>query len=65
MIRSLYRGCRGKVAFPSRDKAVGRASALVRKGRAEHATAYHCPHCGHWHLSLRQRPRGRSMPMPE
>ncbi len=46
-----WKGCDDKVKFPSKAKGIGRAKALVRKGRFEGMTVYHCHVCHRWHLS--------------
>lgn len=49
-----WRGCEGKTAFPSKGKAVGRASAIVNKPDGPAGmTVYHCRVCHHWHLSTK------------
>lgn len=48
-----WRGCDHKVAFPSKGKAVGRASAIVTRGPLNGMSVYHCRVCHRWHLSTK------------
>lgn len=49
------RACRGKLPYRDKREAVGAArdSAVAFMERQEAWTAYHCRHCGRWHVGHR------------
>lgn len=53
------RSCTGKHQHPPRQAALNHIRSLTRNRFAFRDTmhAYHCPHCGTWHVGHRRRPR--------
>jgi hypothetical protein len=51
-----WRGCEGKTSFPSKGKAIGRASASAIVSKPDGPTGmtvYRCRVCHRWHLSTK------------
>lgn len=52
------RGCTGKQAFKSHDQAAPVAQRMRRKHETGcQVEAYHCKHCGDWHIGQAERRR--------
>jgi len=47
----VQRGCGRKVTYHSEESALRAALRTT-------TTWYHCPHCGHWHLTSQKDPKG-------
>lgn len=56
--RTKGRGCDGKLRNATREDALGQIARMAglgaNPGRFE---AYHCQHCGAWHIGHRPKPR--------
>lgn len=49
-------GCYGKIGYPTRDEAMGALGSIRKRKRVSEArdlSAYHCKHCGAFHLGRR------------
>lgn len=54
------RGCTGKQAFLSHEQAAPVAQRMRRKHETGCAVeAYHCLHCGRWHIGQAEKRRNR------
>jgi hypothetical protein len=56
--RSKASECGTKQRNATKQEALGQLTALARRGANFHRlSAYHCKHCGAWHVGHRPKPK--------